>query len=190
MANDSRAINDIYNNGLNAAYGELPSSQNMLPKTGQTVSYDSGDDGEYEAGLSDDGSRFEIVNLSGDDVVIDHHTGLMWPKDFSQVDTNSSSRSWSNHLTAIAAMSFAGFGDWRMANALEAASIIDYSNNGQTGPDYGLYDVFILPSSSWYHTATTVARLTTYSYGYYTQDSKISPVSKGTLAYAFVCRRI
>src|SRR6056297_3384318 len=78
MANDVRAINDIYRNGLNAAYGELPRSQNRLPKTRQTSSNTAPDDGSMENGLDEPAVRFIESLVNGDEVVTDQHTGLMW----------------------------------------------------------------------------------------------------------------
>ena len=119
MVNDNRLINDIYNNGLNDAYGQLPPSQNLLLKTGQTTSYATGDDGDLENGLDLPVVRFEETNIAGVDLVIDHHTGLMWPKTVIQDVTEMS---WYSALTAVNALSLAGFSDWRMPNVLEMMS--------------------------------------------------------------------
>jgi len=53
-----------------------------LPKTGQTISYVAGDDGDYEAGYVPDGDRF-VDN--GDGTVTDNATGLMWVKDMHRI---------------------------------------------------------------------------------------------------------
>jgi len=129
MANDVRAINDIYRNGLNAAYGELPRSQNRLPKTGQTTSYQAGDDGDNQAGVSEPEIRFEIQTLSGDDVVIDHHTGLMWVRSRTSAGCNYGTKlDWSSGITFCNDLVYAGFDDWRMPNLFEGISLWDPVN--------------------------------------------------------------
>ena len=53
-----------------------------LPKTGQTVKYADGDDGDYEAGwwkgklVSNNKTRFIQKRIDGDDIVFDRATGL------------------------------------------------------------------------------------------------------------------
>ncbi|KJR41414.1 protein of unknown function DUF1566 [Candidatus Magnetoovum chiemensis] len=49
-----------------------------LGKTGQTVSYRAGDDGDLQKGVSLPEPRFTD---NGDGTVTDNHTGLMWLKD-------------------------------------------------------------------------------------------------------------
>ena len=136
MANDITGINDIYNNGLNDAYGQLPQSQNQLPKTGQTISYQAGDDGDIEAGLGLE-TRFEELNIGGDDVVIDHLTGLMWPRDRNQAGTDHGSlKTWTQAVSFGNNLVFAGFDDWRIPNMLEFLSIFNFGTER-------LYSTFI-----------------------------------------------
>ena len=100
MANDMTGVNDIYKNGLNDVYAPMPTSQNLLPKTGHTISYQSGDDGDYQAGLSTPETRFEVKSISGGSVVVDHHTGLMWVQSkTSAVCNNGAKLEWSFGIT-------------------------------------------------------------------------------------------
>ncbi len=96
----------------------------QLPVTGQFISYSSGDDGYYRAGY-DPATRFEVADIGGDLVVIDHATSLVWPKN---IDTfhNNTKPSWYDSITALEASTFAGFSDWRLPNVRELSSIIDY----------------------------------------------------------------
>lgn len=132
MANDSRSINDIYNNGLNAAYGKFPRSQNLVVKTGQTVSYQSDDDGAVQAGLAVPETRFESFYApTGDQLVIDRHTGLMWPviETFFFMSAMSSNYSWSAWASYVKGLydNYGGYDGWRLPNILELASLFDHS---------------------------------------------------------------
>ena len=66
-----------------------------LPKTGQTTSYITTDDGDTEIGwwkgLTDaqNRTRFVSVTISGGDVVIDRATGLMWSADGNEAGCNN-----------------------------------------------------------------------------------------------------
>ena len=130
MANDVRAINDIYRNGLNAAYGQLPRSQNRVVKTGQVTSYSAYDDGALQIGLNEPATRFEDVNIAGVNLVIDHHTGLMWGKSkFSAVNNYGSTLVWDSALSWAAGSTVAGFDDWRVANFMECLTIFNFENS-------------------------------------------------------------
>ena len=106
-----------------------------LPKTGQTVSYQAGDDGDYEAGWwkgrlgSNNKARFVSKTIAGDDVVIDRATGLMWAADGNEAGCNNGgSANWSTAITYAEGLTFAGFSDWRVPNIKELISIINYSS--------------------------------------------------------------
>ena len=155
MANDMTGINDIYNNGLNAAYGPMPRSQNLVIKTGQTTSFYSGDDGDTELGLSEPANRFEEQNIGGDDIVIDHHTGLMWPKSTAGAACNNNVQlTWMAAIDFCGNLSFAGFDDWRMPNILESLTIFNY----QTDRYYTYFTGLFTNKLFW--SATTSARST------------------------------
>ncbi len=105
-----------------------------LPKTGQTGSYNPGDDGDVEAGwwvgkkIANNKTRFIEKTLDGDDVVIDRATGLMWPKDNSLAGGRSNSATgWISQIIYANGLDFAGFTDWRMPNINELISIINWS---------------------------------------------------------------
>lgn len=114
---------------------DSPSFDNQLPPTGQTTSYIVGDDGTYQAGLQIN-DRFEIVTLSGDDVVKDHATGLMWPKNLGHISTTE--RTLQQCITDANSATVGGFGDWKLPNILEAISIYNAELNA-------VYSVFTDP---------------------------------------------
>ena len=132
-----------------------------LPKTGQTTSYQSGDDGDIEAGWAR-GTRFVEKTIAGVAVILDYATGLMWPKDIVS-DYGSpfdATMTWSNAITNCNNLVFAGFSDWRLPNVLEALSIKSFTAAGFQG---GIASPF---SSVFYYASTTVHIITTYAYVY------------------------
>ncbi len=117
-----------------------------LPKTGQTTSYITTDDGDTEIGwwkgLTDaqNRTRFVSVTISGGDVVIDRATGLMWAADGNEAGCNNGNTiNWYDGsgsdlsdypaLSYAAGLSLAGFTDWRLPNINELLSIVDYSTS-------------------------------------------------------------
>lgn len=138
-----------------------------VPKTGQTHGYDSWDDGYFEAGwwigrkAVNNKIRFIAKTLEGDDVVIDRATGLMWAADYNEAGCNNGdSDNWSNFLTYVSTLTFAGFSDWRMPNVNELLSIM---NHGANNP--AIYtDFFKNFSTGNFFTSTTCDYKTTYVY--------------------------
>ncbi|MDP8275518.1 MAG: DUF1566 domain-containing protein, partial [Candidatus Euphemobacter frigidus] len=145
-----------------------------LPQTGQMTSYDIGDDGYYQAGAAF--SYHTEVN-SGDLVTIDHNTGLMWASDGDEEGCNwgdqtdwYSAIEWANNLT------FAGYDDWRLPNAKELQSIVDY---GTAVPSIDT-TYFVNTKSDSYWSSTTGdsgfsgAWVVRFNYGFVVDDNKIS----------------
>ena len=62
------------------------------------------------------------LTLNGDGTVTDTSTGLMW-----QQTGPESSRTWEEALAYAEGLVFAGYDDWRLPNARELQSIVDYS---------------------------------------------------------------
>lgn len=96
-----------------------------LPKTGQTTSYVSGDDGYLEIGTAWPTTRFLDNN---NQTVSDTLTGLMWTK-----NSNLSSGNWQQALDYVAGMNSGtnpnlGHTDWRLPNIHEIRSLISLGN--------------------------------------------------------------
>jgi hypothetical protein len=148
-----------------------------IPKTWQTTSYATGDDGDLQMGMSWPTPRF-IDN--GDGTVTDKLTDLIWLKDanctsfFSGDGTGSNPRNWSDALTAAnsLAMGYCGLsdgsisGDWRLPNVRELHSLIHYGivwpavpNTAGTG-QWSEGDPFIGVQSEYYWSSTTYADFT------------------------------
>ena len=67
---------------------------------------------------------------NGDGTVTDRATGLMWAKNDSGKGLN-----WEQALAYTENLELAGHGDWRLPNAKELQSIVDYSRAPQAGRD-------------------------------------------------------
>lgn len=95
--------------------------------TGQTTSYATGDDGDYEKGVASPSPRFTD---NGDGTVTDNLTGLMWAKDANDNGTMT----WADAIDYANDLSLGNAGcggahtDWRLPNVRELQSLVDYGN--------------------------------------------------------------
>jgi uncharacterized repeat protein (TIGR02543 family) len=89
-----------------------------LPKTGQTQSYYTGDDGDLQKGVTWPTPRFTD---NGDGTITDNLTGLMWTQNANPA---GSTLNWYEALTYVNSLSFANHSDWRMPNIVELESLI------------------------------------------------------------------
>ena len=97
-----------------------------LPKTGQTTSYATGDDGELQKGVAVAGSRFTVDGTGF--CVTDNLTGLMWIR-----TPDSTLRIWQDAMTyANGFTNFCGYSDWRLPNKKELISLINYGQANTT----------------------------------------------------------
>jgi hypothetical protein len=91
----------------------------MLPKTGQTTSYQDYDDGYYEKGSA---SSPQFVD-NGDGTISDRITGLMWVKTVSKIIPGESVRSDNQTVTAK--------GDWATSTVYAAGDVVRDANGTQ-----------------------------------------------------------
>ena len=126
-------INDIFLFPVRSGQIDNPDPQYPanLWKTGQTISFASGDDGNLERGVSWPNPRFTD---NGDGTVTDNLTGLMWTKDANAPGPNScsaaTSKTWQGALHYVACLNtnqFLGYSDWRLPNKNEFFSLVDRS---------------------------------------------------------------
>jgi hypothetical protein len=134
------------------ASGEEGSFEKMnftgVPKTGQTVSYAAGDDGELESGRPWPAPRFKD-NANG--TVTDLMTGLIWTKNADQA---KEPLEWEEALSRCSACREGEYGDWRLPNRKEFESLLDL---GQYGPALPTDHPFANVQSDYYWTSTTPA---------------------------------
>ncbi|RJP27349.1 MAG: DUF1566 domain-containing protein [Candidatus Omnitrophota bacterium] len=99
-------------------------SDGGLPKTGQSMIYQPGDDGSYQMGYPLGGEARFIDNADG--TVVDLATGLMWIKNPQEAGLGSPMY-WYDAINACENLDFAGHNDWRLPNINELMSIVDHS---------------------------------------------------------------
>ncbi len=142
-------------------------------KTGQTTTYNPGDDGDLLRGVSWPDPRFTD---NSDGTVTDNLTGLVWLKDANCTDTVGGIRKdnydgvlqwdkaliWSNSLASgnCSLTDGSAPGDWRLPNREELYSLTDFSRNTPMLPE-GHPFIFLITSTASYWTSTTYMLNTT-----------------------------
>ena len=159
---------------LNEIYA-LVGERAQVPKTGQTTSYATGDDGDLEKGVSWPSPRF---TGNGTGVITDTLTGLMWMEnadagnDCQGVDTGT--ETWASALASAAACNdaggYAGYTDWRLPNVRELFSLIDFSQYNPALPSGHPFDNV---QSYYYWASTTLAGSTTYAWYVYLGNGRV-----------------
>ena len=105
--------------GQNKCYNN--SSTMTCPAEGE---YFFGQDAQYAELGTCVPQKFRVETISGDNVVIDLNTGLMWQQTIpSSTYTKSNSSSYCNRLT------YAGYDDWRLPTPKELLTIVDNSRH-------------------------------------------------------------
>lgn len=119
-----------------------------LPKTGQSISYVKGDDGDLQIGVDWPTLRF-IDNR--DETITDSLTGLMWAKNANLIGRSTTYQEALNYASGMNAGAYQNFGytDWRMPNIVEIESLINAgeSNNAIWLNSQGFTNV---PVESWF----------------------------------------
>lgn len=85
----------------------------------------------------DSGYGVNQFNDNGDGTITDQATGLTWMQTDSQ-----QALSWQQALATCQDLSWAGFDDWRLPNAKELQSIVDYSRSPDTSNTAAIASLF------------------------------------------------
>jgi len=122
-----------------------------IPKTGQTISYATNDDGwnSTNIGIAWPTTRFTIQ--SNTNCVRDNLTGLIWARNanlFSQ-------QTWSNSLASCNNLDYGDQTDWRMPNMNEMISLIDLANNQPPLPTGHPFNNVLAGGGDYYWVSTT-----------------------------------
>ena len=172
--------------------GTLPEcGAGAFPASGQTTAYGAGSDGDVQAGAA------LSYTDNGDGTITDNNTGLMWEKkdDSGGIHDKDNTYTWTtgtndmdgtistvfldalNDVGGGGANCFAGYCDWRIPNAKELQSIVDYEVFNpsvhpafhQAGTCTGCADVTLAScsctQSSSYWSATTSQGFPTFAWG-------------------------
>jgi hypothetical protein len=150
-----------------------------VPRTGQTISYGTRDDGELQNGVEWPDPRF-TDNLDG--TVTDHLTGLIWLAD----STLFSDLSFADALAACNALADDGTtltdgsiaGAWRLPNVLELGSLNDF---GEIGPALPAGHPFIAAAAGTFWTSTTSAANGNRAWTLGMGIGKLSDLAKGSV---------
>lgn len=102
----------------------------------------------YVRGSEDYGKNNFVDN--GDGTITDLATGLMWMKDdsgFLKAGENGDGRlNWEQSLGWAENLDYAGYSDWRLPNAKELQSIVDYTRSPDTTKSAAIDPVFNISS--------------------------------------------
>ncbi len=118
-----------------------PCTGAVVVQTGQTESYNVGDDGDFKKGLSGPNPRFTD---NSDGTVTDNQTGLIWLKNANPDGLKiwTEALGYCNSLADPAAGLTDGSvaGDWRLPNIKELQSLIDVSQYNADLPSSHLFN--------------------------------------------------
>jgi hypothetical protein len=121
--------------GPGCRYDTSGCTEGKFPASGQTTCYNATGSVIACAGTGQDGEKQAGANLSyqdnGDGTVTDLDTGLQWEKqsDDNSINDRDQLFTWATapgHITALNSNGFAGHNDWRMPNARELLSLVNY----------------------------------------------------------------
>jgi len=155
--------------------------RNVLPKTGQIISYQAGDDGQYEAGWwrkrfnANNKTRFVAKTIAGGNVICDYATRLMWKA------SDENSTTWTLAITAAEALVYAGFSDWKLPNVTELESILNF---GAAPAAYAIFNMI----DDTYWTSTTLKNMTAMAFYVFFAAPLISADDKTIEFRVRVCR--
>jgi hypothetical protein len=146
-----------------------------VPKTGQTSSYRTGDDGYYQKGVSVS-PRFTD---HGDGTVTDNLTGLMWAKNVNDNGTMiwNDAIDYANNLSLGTEGCGTTYTDWRLPNLFELESLRDMRNFNPALPSG---HPFTNVQNGYYWSSTThpnqylLAWYMSFFYGYIDYNNKAS----------------
>lgn len=153
-----------------------------VPKTGQTTSYRTGDDGDLTMGAAWPDPRFTDHD---DGTVTDNMTGLMWTKNASL----ETAKTWDNAVDFCTNMNAeAGtynYTDWRLPNVRELASLIDY---GHADPPLPTGHPFTAVQLGGYWSSSTTANRSNYAWLVFMSNGNLSPFDKTYSRYVWFVR--
>lgn len=118
-----------------------------VPTTGQTTSYQTGDDGDYRKGVTWPDPRFTIQ--ADTNCVTDNLTGLVWARNANL----NGAMTWSSAIVYCEGLIYGGQSDWRLPNVKELQSLIDFGQDSPALPS-GHPFAGVLSDSYWSSTTS------------------------------------
>ena len=172
---------------LEEIYQAIMARTGGVPKTGQTTSYATGDDGGLQKGVTWPSPRFTD---NSDGTVTDNLTGLIWLKNANP----AAQLNWVAALGYCDALSHgdvAGLtdgssdGDWRLPNVRELQSLIDH---GRYSPALPVGHPFTGVQSDFYWSGTTYRHETDYACYVYVLNGTMAHHAKSNTNYVWPVR--
>ena len=161
----------------------------LVPKTGQTNSYQAGDDGTYQKGVAWPNPRFTVQ--ADTNCVADNLTGLVWARNGYMDGT----KNWSNAIVYCNGLTYGGYSDWRLPNRRELLSLIDdgrynlaLCNTAGTG-QWTENDPFtVVQSATYYWSSSTFAGSADDAWFVYLKDGIVNVLNKSYPCYVLPVR--
>ncbi len=160
-----------------------PAALAPVAQTGQTNSYQLGDDGDLQAGVEWPEPRFTD---NGDGTVLDNLTGLEWVQNPHALAGNSNHLIWSNAVHLCHNLNYAGHEDWNLPSRKELLSIVDYKKGNPALPENS---PFTVQADKFYWANTSWAFNTTYAWRLYMVSGYVSTIGKTSFYYAWPVRK-
>ncbi len=157
-----------------------------LPDTGQTTVYAAGDDASYQPAAVKPG--FTIYSIGSSSVTVDNVSGLMWVTNPGDACAgcaggyvSSGTYAWTAALAVCENLSYAGYNDWRLPNANEIDTIVDYTKTAAPAINTAYFLNTAGTSTYWTSTTSPLATdrgMTVYfGTGSMTSGSKVGKLS-------------
>ena len=132
---DIRSSAGIVTSSVPMFYRVVGSSNRLVhaspvAKTGQTVSYQAGDNGAYTNGVAWPTPRFTVGTGLAADCVTDNLTGLVWARNANLAGPMT----WSAAISYCENLTYGGTNDWRLPNDRELKSL---THSGYYNPALG-----------------------------------------------------
>jgi len=163
-----KTLDDLYNLAL---------ERSRVAKTGQTTSYETGDDGDLQKGVTWPTPRFTDNTGSEAGTVTDNLTGLMWAKDANAAGLET----WDGALTYCNDLILGGHDDWRLPNVKELLSLTDFGKNNPALPGGHPFDNVKSHLLSFYGSSTTNHGNTAHAWHVCLHNGNVDSIGKDPL---------
>jgi hypothetical protein len=167
-------------------------------RTGQTISYSIGDDGDLKMGAAWPNPRFTVVycsatgqcpdqgsdcdSNSSNDIIMDALTGLTWARNANPFGALN----WTEALDYTNNLSLCGFSDWHLPNKKQLYSLTDYSRNLPAIPQSNYF--INLQSTREYWSSTTLASVKRSAWSFFFWDGSLRTDYKDVGKYVLPVR--